>query len=205
MVLVSVDTDGNIVLTKGSEVDWPDLAPLTDTPAPPAGTWLVLGAVRVYYGQVNTRMTKTNRDIMDLRWVMPYHTHPGITGEILDLTTSETNTDLRLAPDGSGGVEWVGGGTGGGISYPLTRTYSSNKKDGIFGYLGTNGIYFSYVNPGVVYLWKSSYYTATQINNLNATTIASNATSGFFDGEPNFSHTQNTQNSWWKANFGARN
>ena len=80
MVLISVDTTGDFVQTKGSEVDWPDLAPLTDTPAPPSGTWMVLGAVRVYYGQVNTRMTKSNRDIMDLRWVMPYHTHPDLAG-----------------------------------------------------------------------------------------------------------------------------
>lgn len=35
------------------------------------------------------------------------------------LQTPETDTTLRLAPDGVGGVEWSSGG-GGGIWYPLT-------------------------------------------------------------------------------------
>lgn len=35
--------------------------------------------------------------------------------DIVDIPTAETDTDLRLAPDGAGGVEWAsGGGPGGG-------------------------------------------------------------------------------------------
>ena len=98
-----MDTDGNLVQTKGSEVDWPDLAPLTDTPAPPAGTWIDLGAVRVYYGQVNTRMTKSNRDIMDLRWIIPYHTHPDLVGGATfdDAEGDPVDVDATAASDGT--------------------------------------------------------------------------------------------------------
>lgn len=41
----------------------------------------------------------------------------GTGGTIEALTTSETDTDLVLAPDGAGGVEWVLGG-GGGVTPP---------------------------------------------------------------------------------------
>ena len=61
--------------TAGSEVDLASLAPLTDTPQPPAGTKIVLGAVRCYQGQTKTQMGRQNKDILDLRWFVAYHTH----------------------------------------------------------------------------------------------------------------------------------
>jgi hypothetical protein len=39
----------------------------------------------------------------------------GTPADILDIPTAETDTSLRLAPDGAGGVEWAAGGGGGGL------------------------------------------------------------------------------------------
>ena len=45
---------------------------------------------------------------------MPLYPPPNPTvSEITDIPTAETDTDLRLAPDGAGGVEWGAGGAGG--------------------------------------------------------------------------------------------
>lgn len=79
MVLISVDADGDLVQTAGSEVNLADLAPLTDTPNPPAGTAVVLGAVRCYYGQTAVQQGRTNKDIMDCRFIIPYHTHSDLS------------------------------------------------------------------------------------------------------------------------------
>ena len=100
MVLISVDTSGDLVQTAGSEVDLASLAPLTDTPQPPAGTKAVLGAVRCYQGQTATQMGRQNKDILDLRWFVAYHTHEasevGIANVKLDdLATPNDNTDLN--------------------------------------------------------------------------------------------------------------
>ena len=104
MVLISVDTSGNLVQTAGSEVDLTALAPLTDTPQPPAGTKVVLGAVRCYQGQTATQMGRQNKDIMDLRWIMPYHTHPSGETGAGDVIGPESSTDNALARwDGTGG------------------------------------------------------------------------------------------------------
>jgi len=46
-----------------------------------------------------------------------------------DLSTSETDTALRLAPDGSGGVEWAAGGGGGTTFVGLTDTPSAFTSD----------------------------------------------------------------------------
>lgn len=46
----------------------------------------------------------------------------GNVADILDLPTVETDTDLRLAPDGAGGVEWAATGGGGNpLVYQRTR------------------------------------------------------------------------------------
>lgn len=81
LVLLSVNLAGDIVQTKGSEVDLDDLCPVGDeyvnAPAVPSGTSALLALIRVYYGQTEIREGRnissgTNRgftDFMDLRFV----------------------------------------------------------------------------------------------------------------------------------------
>ncbi|HSW62703.1 MAG TPA: hypothetical protein VLH56_05250 [Dissulfurispiraceae bacterium] len=120
MVLITVNTSGVIVTTKGVEVDLVNLAPLTDTPAPPTGTAFILAAVRVYFGQTATQVGRTNRDIMDLRFwqqggsndsTLNNHAHAGVAGDggTFDATnlTSGVATDGHvLTADGVGGATW---------------------------------------------------------------------------------------------------
>jgi hypothetical protein len=49
---------------------------------------------------------------------------PGSPSEITDIPTAETDTTLRLAPDGTGGVEWATGGTG----WPTAYTYDDTSN-----------------------------------------------------------------------------
>jgi hypothetical protein len=67
LVLITVNTSGTVIATKGSEVNIADLG-LDDLPAVPASTAEVLGAVRVYNGQTAVQEGRTNTDIIDLRW-----------------------------------------------------------------------------------------------------------------------------------------
>lgn len=66
-VLITINTSGTVVQTKGSEVNIEVLA-ITDIPAVPAGTAFVCGAVRVYYGQLEVQEGRTNTDFVDLRF-----------------------------------------------------------------------------------------------------------------------------------------
>ncbi len=70
-VLITIDKDGNVVQTKGDEVDI-DAQVLSDIPMPPTGTIFESGAVRVYYGQTKVqegrRQTSRNSDFVDLRF-----------------------------------------------------------------------------------------------------------------------------------------
>ena len=116
MVLISVDTSGDLVQTAGSEVDLASLAPLTDTPQPPAGTKIVLGAVRCYQGQTKTQMGRQNKDILDLRWFVAYHTHDAVEVGIAnvkldDLAVPDDNTDLNATTGHHGLLAKLGGGT----------------------------------------------------------------------------------------------
>ena len=148
MVLISVDTSGNLVQTAGSEVDLASLAPLTDTPQPPLGTKVVLGAVRCYQGQTATQMGRQNKDILDLRWFAMEVGGSDATGEILDLATTETDITLRLAPDGAGGVAWAAGGTSGsssGLAYAEDAISDPPQKEelsAVFGDPATVGAGF---------------------------------------------------------------
>lgn len=93
MLLVSIDTDGNVVLTAGNEVNITDLA-ITDIPVVPNGTRYILGAVRLYYGQTVIQEARNNTDIVDLRWPMA-HNHPA--SELTDISWSDismTGSDL---------------------------------------------------------------------------------------------------------------
>ena len=85
MVLISIDGDGAIETTKGTEVDIADLV-VTDIPSPPAGTRYVIGAIRVYYGQTQIQEARTNTDIVDLRFPQLI-TDKYIDGIEVDLST----------------------------------------------------------------------------------------------------------------------
>ena len=67
MVLISINILGEIVATAGTEVDIADLA-VTDIPDAPEGTVYVLGAIRLYNGQVAIQEARTNTDVVDLRF-----------------------------------------------------------------------------------------------------------------------------------------
>jgi hypothetical protein len=69
-VLVSIGSNGAIILTKGAEVT--DVASLTlaDIPAIPAGSIYTLGAIRVYGTQTAINEARTTTDIVDLRFPM---------------------------------------------------------------------------------------------------------------------------------------
>lgn len=66
-VLITIDTSGAVIQTKGSEVDIDALA-LSDIPDIPSDTAFVCGAVRVYYGQETVQEGRTNTDFVDLRF-----------------------------------------------------------------------------------------------------------------------------------------
>jgi hypothetical protein len=59
------------------------------------------------------------------------HDHTGVPGvgtdvtDIVDIPTLETDTDLRLAPDGAGGVEWATGSIGDILDIPTAETDSA--------------------------------------------------------------------------------
>ncbi|WP_054522192.1 hypothetical protein [Thermanaerothrix daxensis] len=74
-VLITVDNSGDVVITKGSEVNLDTLS-LTHLPSIPTGTAYVLGAVRLYAGQFSIQESGTDTDIVDLRFPIP-HTHRG--------------------------------------------------------------------------------------------------------------------------------
>lgn len=99
-VLLSVNLDGNLVLTAGTPVLSEDISP-SDIPDAPAETRYILGAVRLYYGQTEiVNETEYNKDILDLRFPM-WHTHT--TDEITDLDTGSTNNPRlqTVSPDGA--------------------------------------------------------------------------------------------------------
>lgn len=65
-VLITVDTTGDAIATKGAETTV-ELLSLADIPAAPTGTLVELAAVRVYNGQTAVQEARTNTDIKDLR------------------------------------------------------------------------------------------------------------------------------------------
>ncbi len=66
-VLVSVNSDGEIVTTKGTEGDVSTLS-IASIPAAPSDTAYLLGAIRLYDGQTKIDESRLNTDIVDLRW-----------------------------------------------------------------------------------------------------------------------------------------
>jgi hypothetical protein len=59
-------------------------------------------------------------------------------------------------------------------------------------------------NPGRTSLWSAvAHYTASQSSNQDETRLAYCATDGSLNELTGSTHTQNTANSWWKADFGS--
>jgi hypothetical protein len=102
------------------------------------------------------------------------------------------------------GTDNTGEGGGAGIILPVTRTYVANQLDGIFYWLGTGGLLNLFQNPARTSLWSAvAHYTATQSSDQDATRVAYCATDGSLNELTGSTHTQNTANSWWKADFGS--
>lgn len=72
LVLITVNTSGAIIATKGTEFTLAsvatDNAMLANKPATPANTARELALVRVYNGQTAVQIGRDNNDITDLRW-----------------------------------------------------------------------------------------------------------------------------------------
>lgn len=101
-VLITIDSSGTVVATKGSEVDIANLA-ITDIPAAPAGTVLELAAVRVYNGQTAVQESRVNTDIIDLRQGAMPNIHDAVTvtdSATVDFTLSNQNITASVIPAG---------------------------------------------------------------------------------------------------------
>ncbi|MHB0922625.1 MAG: hypothetical protein ACYC3H_01500 [Bellilinea sp.] len=100
-ILITIDTSGALVKTLGTEVDSTALT-LSDIPAAPAGTLLMLAAVRLYFGQTELVENRNGTDIVDLRW--PGETpgndadaiHVDVAGEIAAITEKTTPADADV-------------------------------------------------------------------------------------------------------------
>lgn len=112
LMLITLDNTGALVITEGAEVDTDAINIETDTPAIPAGTKIVIGAVRLYYGQYAIQEGRENTDLMDWRWLY-YHVHEGGSGELdigidgLNDVTITTIGDLNVLQYDSAGGAWV--------------------------------------------------------------------------------------------------
>jgi hypothetical protein len=69
LVLITVSTSGTLVATKLAEQDWGTLDAPVSSDIPSDTAW-VLGAVRLYNGQLAVEEARTGTDILDLRWPM---------------------------------------------------------------------------------------------------------------------------------------
>lgn len=87
------------------------------------------------------------------------------------------------------------------LAYPITRAHTTDKLDGIFGYIGTRGGFSMHHNPALETAWTPAYYTATQSSTWSIG-AADKATDGDYS-DAGASHTTNEIGAWWKADFGA--
>ena len=107
-VMISIDNTGALVATAGSEVDLDALDYETDMPAPPANWRYILGAVRMFAGQLEIVEHAENNDYLDFRWPIP-HTHDGTelgldVDDIADVTiTTPASGETLVYVDG----EWI--------------------------------------------------------------------------------------------------
>lgn len=106
-VLVTISTVGVITLTTGTTVARP--AVLSDIPATPSGTAVVLAAVRLYTGQSQIVVARNTTDIVDLRFpgsgiagLPPSHTHVFAT-DLTDVSIAgRLNNDLLVYNSSTG-------------------------------------------------------------------------------------------------------
>lgn len=123
-VLITIDTSGAVVATKGIETTI-ELLSLTDIPSIPANTLVELAAVRVYAGQTSVQEARSNTDIKDLR--LPYYLSGALGGgapvdaQYLTLSANGTLTDERILTAGVG-ISITDGGAG------AAATISSNLR-----------------------------------------------------------------------------
>ncbi|MBI9042932.1 MAG: hypothetical protein JEZ06_00515 [Anaerolineaceae bacterium] len=108
-VRISLDFDGGLVVTDGSEVDIADLD-FDDIPAAPANTYDTLAAVRLYYAQTIFQDGGENTDFVDFRFSNSHkHDNSSLVLYLNDLLdadlSSETDLDLLQYDDESG--KWV--------------------------------------------------------------------------------------------------
>ncbi|MHB8191825.1 MAG: hypothetical protein ACYDGL_00930 [Bellilinea sp.] len=100
-ILITIDTSGALVKTLGTEVDSTALT-LSDIPATPAGTLLLLAAVRLYFGQTDLVENRNGTDIVDLRWPGlsvgndADAIHVDVAGEIAAITEKTTPADADV-------------------------------------------------------------------------------------------------------------
>lgn len=131
-VLITIDSTGTIIQTKGDEVDI-DALVITDIPDIPEDTVYVCGAVRVYTGQLKVQEGRTNTDFVDLRFTSAFGFDatipwdhitgkPSVFPPDLDVTDPLyagkhiTNADPTVDDDDTGGLEkldiWLNESTG---------------------------------------------------------------------------------------------
>lgn len=193
MVLVTIDTDGEFVMTKGSESNWEDFDALAATPAPPENTFLKLGAVRVYYGQKAIQMAKTNRDIMDLRFWQgtesaftdltdAFASYTGLGGKYVKVKADESGLETDI-PAGGGDVIGPATSTDGHMAV-WDGTDSKTLKDG--GAVPTGSAGYDYIlirdektqnTPGGTFTrgdWRTRDLNTEVVDTGNHASLASN-------------------------------
>lgn len=113
-VLITLSTTGVVIATKGTAVPALDL-PTTPFPAPPAGTAVVLAAVRMYEGMTAVNETRTNTDLIDLRfsgWGLGGGGGGGALNDLTDVTiTGPTDSQVLTYSGGS----WINSAASAGV------------------------------------------------------------------------------------------
>ena len=135
-VLITLDNTATVTFTKGAEVDLADLAG-TDIPAAPAGTALVLAAIRLYAGQTTINESTTNLDIYDLRWPT-YNTHSAD-----DITSGIISQDRLGSGSDGDGTKFL-------ADDQTWKTVVGDSKHAVIGILSGNLI----VGTGVIRLYN---------------------------------------------------
>lgn len=99
--------------------------------------------------------------------------------------------------------------TGAGVTYPFTRTYSSDIANGIIAWLATAGGTKTFSNPAtsgsgdVPDPFVAATVTVSQSSNQDGTRVANKALDHSLDASTGCSHTTNSAGGWWKIDFGA--
>jgi hypothetical protein len=172
LVMISIDSSGAVVQTKGSEVDITALSP-TDRPIIPAGAIFVCGCVRVYTGQTEIREGRVNTDFDDLRFMsspgyIPYTQQVDTkdpTGWVdpdnIAVSYNATNRTITL----TGTLEYYWRGRKYELTSPWTSTAHTNAA----------GQYYLYSTDGAAFTWSTSAWAFYQLMVAKAVVTASDA------------------------------